>query len=112
MPRVKLTEKIIARLKGRPATDNSKEPVAHWDLAMPGFGVMVSTKTGLKTYVAQRDMPNGRTRRVTIGVVGTEIKTLDEARDKARNIIHGMRQGIDPKAVSRGDITLAQAAEA
>ncbi len=47
---------------------------------------------------------------MTIGVVGTEIPTLDEAREKARDVIHGMRHGIDPKA-ARGAPTLSQAAE-
>ena len=84
--------------------------MVYWDLTTPGFGVMVSTKTGVKTYVAQRDMPNGKTRRVTIGLVG-EIATLDEARDLAGDKIHAMRQGIDPKA-ARGLPTLEQAMEA
>jgi integrase len=112
MPRIKLTEKIIARLKGRPASSNSKEPIAYWDLAMPGFGVIASSKTGLKSYVAQRDLPNGKTRRVTIGIVGSEIRTLDEARAKAADVIHGMRHGIDPKAARKGVATLQQAMEA
>ena len=72
----------------------------YFDEAMPGFGVAVSTKTGLKIYKAQRDLPNGRTRRVTIGAVG-QI-SLEEAREKAGDIIHGMRKGIDPKAARLG----------
>jgi integrase len=112
MPRIKLTERVIPRLKGRPASSNSKEPVAYWDKDMPGFGVVVSTKTGLKSYVAQRDLPNGRSRRVTIGVVGTEIPTLEDAREQARDIIHDMRHGVDPRAARRGEVaTLAQTME-
>jgi integrase len=79
---------------------------------MPGFGVIASSKTNLKTYVAQRDLPNGKTRRVTIGLVGTEIATLDDARAKAADIIYGMRHGIDPKAARKGVPTLQQAVEA
>jgi integrase len=116
MPRTKLTEKIIPRLQGRATTDKSREPVIWFDEDMPGFGVMVSTKTGLKTYVVQRDLlkPNGRkkTRRETLGLVGKEIKTLDEARELAGEKIRSMRLGIDPKAIARASVTLAQASEA
>ena len=109
MPRIKLTERVIAHLKGRPADSKSKEPIVYWDLTLPGCGVQVSSKTGLRVYVAQRDMPNGKTRKVTLGAVG-EIKTLDEARDLARDVIHTMRHGHDPKA-HRGAPTLEAALE-
>jgi integrase len=113
MPRTKLTERVIERLKGRPASSNSKEPIIWFDEDMPGFGVQVSTKTGVKTYIVQRDLPNGKTRRVAIGLYKTEIKTLDEARSKAGDLIHSMRHGIDPKAARKGDVpTLEQAARA
>ena len=112
MPKIKLTEKVIPRLKGRPADSKSREPVIYWDLAMPGFGVQVSSKkVGSRTYVAQRDLPNGKTRRVPIGRVGTEIKTLDEARAKAGDMLHAMRHGHDPKA-ARGVPTLEVLARA
>jgi integrase len=109
MPSIKLTERVIPGLKGRPATDKSKEPVIWFDKDMPGFGVSVSTKTGLKSYVVQRDLPNGRTRRITLGLVGGEVKTLEQARELAGEKIREMRQGIDPKAVARTSITLRQA---
>ena len=67
---------------------------------MPGFGVRVSGSTNQKSFIAQRDLPNGRSRRVTIGAVG-EI-SLEKAREEARDIIHGMRHGIDPKAARLG----------
>jgi integrase len=111
MPRIRLTERRIPSLRGRPASSNSKEPVAYWDLTMPGFGVLVSSKTNIKSYIAQRDLPNGKTRRVTIGLVGTEIRTLDEAREKAADVIHGMRHGVDPRLARRGGVaTLEQTA--
>jgi integrase len=112
MPRIKLTERVIPTLKGRSPSSKSREPMFWFDITMPGFGVTVSTKTGLKRYFAQRDLPNGKTRRIIIGAYRTEIKTLDEARTKAADILHGMRHGIDPKAAAKGSITLAQAAEA
>jgi integrase len=111
MPRTKLTEKSIARLQGRPKSDKSNEPRIYFDESLPGFGVSVSTKTGLKSYVVQRDLPNGRTRRITLGLVG-EIKSLEEARALARDAIHSMRHGVDPKAARRGAPTLERAMEA
>jgi integrase len=112
MPKIKLTERVIPTLRGRSPSSNSLEPAFYFDRTMPGFGVAVSSKTGLKRYFVQRDLPNGRTRRIVIGAVGTEIRTLDEARAKAADLLHGMRHGIDPRAAARGSITLAQAAEA
>lgn len=79
----------------------------HWDDITPGFGVRISGTTKQKSFVAQRDLPNGRTRRVTIGAVG-EV-TLDEARARARDLIQDMRRGLDPKAARKTDATLAQA---
>jgi integrase len=77
-----------------------------FDRSTPGFGVRVSGSTNQKAYVAQRDLPNGRSRRVTIGNVG-EL-TCEEARQAAREKIRDMRLGIDPKAarLGRGATTL------
>jgi integrase len=108
----KLTKKIIAHLRGRPATDKSKEPLIHFCGSMPGFGVSVSTKTGLKSYVVQRDLPNnGKTRRITIGRV-SEHFPLEQARKEADELIRQMNKGIDPKTVAKGEVTLKQAADA
>jgi hypothetical protein len=88
--------------------------VLYWDAdspkALPGFGVLVSGKTGKRTYVVQRDLPGGRTRRATIGHVN-EL-TLEKARDQAAQLLQDMRKGIDPKAARRGALTLAGALEA
>jgi integrase len=111
MPRIKLTEKIIPTLRGRPPGSKSQEPVLYFDQLLPGFCVSVSTKTGLKTYQVQRDV-NGKPVRRTIGRVGTEIKTLAKAREKAGEIIQGLRHGIDPRTTAKGELTLAQAADA
>src|SRR3954468_13873351 len=62
MPRLKLTQRTIEKL---PAPDPSGRQLLHWDTDLRGFGVLCSGKTNAKTYVVQRDLPNGRTRRVT-----------------------------------------------
>lgn len=108
MPRQKLNQKIVDRLR---APDPSGKQKFHFDAAMPGFGVRCSGKTPLKVYVVQRDLhfPNGKTstRRVVLGT--TAELTFEQARDEARDKIHQMRGGIDPKrVVHKGASTLGQ----
>ena len=45
-------------------------------------------------------MPDGRTRRVTVGAVG-EFERVEDARRKAGGILGGLREGIEPKAERR-----------
>jgi integrase len=97
MPRVNLTQRYIDRLR---APDPSSRQTMYWDRSMPGFGIRVSGSTSQMSYVVQRDLLDGKTRRVTIGAVG-EV-TLDEARKEAKDIIHDIRKGIDPKAARLG----------
>ena len=111
MPRIKLTKRVIPTLKGRGATSKSQEPLIWFDQSLPGFGVSVSSKTGLKTYIVQRDLPNGRTVRRKIGRV-TKTFSLEQARSEADEFIRQLDRGIDPKAAAKGSITLTQAAEA
>ena len=92
MPKIKLTEKIIAKL---PAPDPSGRQVLHWDTDLHGFGVLCSGKTTSRTYVVQRDLPDGRTRRATIAAVA-EV-TLDKARLRAADMLYELRRGNDPK---------------
>jgi integrase len=104
MPRIKLDQKTVDKLK---APHPSGKQVMFWDRTTPGFGVRVSGSTTQKAYVAQRDLPNGRSRRVTIGTTG-EL-TFEEAKDKARDVIHEMRHGVDPKAARLGGAVTLEA---
>jgi integrase len=106
VPRVKLTQRYIDRLK---APDPSGKQKFYWDLTSPGFGVLISGKTNQMSFVAQRDLPNGKTRRVTIAKVGE--RTLDEARREAADQIYQMRKGVDPKATRKGGTTLRETFE-
>src|SRR6266702_6108778 len=101
MPRIKLTEKAIAKLK---APDPSGKQALHWDAELKGFGVLCSGVTNSKTYVVQRALPGGRSRRITVASVA-EIG-LQEARDRAAKLLLSMRSGPDPKARAAGDSTL------
>jgi hypothetical protein len=94
MPTAKLTRAAVARI---PAPDPSGKQKLIWDAELKGFGLLVSGVTNSRSFVAQRTLDDGRSRRVTIGAVG-EID-LDCARAMAADLIHQMRHGIDPKAV-------------
>jgi Arm DNA-binding domain len=100
VPTLKLTTKVIASLK---APDG--KPVLYFDSNLKGFGVLVSAKTGAKSYVVQRDLPGKKTRRITVGP--TNILTLEDAKERAAQLLLQMHQGIDPKAQRKG----AQAAK-
>jgi integrase len=106
MPRIKLTVKAIERL---PAPDPSGRQALHWDTELRGFGVLCSGKTAAKTYIVQRDLPGGLTRRVTVAPVN--VLDLDTARERATGIIGDFYKGLDPKAGRRGDSTLRSALE-
>jgi len=99
MPRTKLTQKTITRLR---APTGIGKPVLYFDADLRGFGVLCSGKTKTRTYIAQRDLPGGRTRRVTIAACNEMI--LAEAKDRAREILVDMRRGIDPKRKGTGTL--------
>jgi integrase len=105
MPRIKLTERSIARLAAPTA---SGKQVVFWDLDLRGFGVLVSGRTTVKSFIAQRDLQGGRTRRVTIAHVN-ELP-LAEAKERARKLLVDMRAGKDPKQKS-GSGTLQETAD-
>jgi hypothetical protein len=90
--KTKLTEKVVAQLQ---APDPSGRQKLYWDSELRGFGVLCSGVTNVRTYVTQRDLPDGRTRRVTIGAV-SEL-TLDAARRAAADVLLELRRGNDPK---------------
>ena len=106
MPRVKLTERTIQKLK---APDPTGQQVLHWDDELKGFAVLCSGTTSVRTYVVQRAMPRGKTRRLTVGAVN-EI-SLIEARKRAADMLDSLRRGIDPKKKSAGDATLTATLE-
>jgi len=80
-----------------PAPDPSGKQVVCWDEELPGFGVLVSGTTAVKTYIAQHRIRGlgGKHRRVTIGRIDT--LDLDAARDRARVVLSDMLAGKDPK---------------
>jgi integrase len=106
MPKIKLTQKAVDRQK---APSASGKPILLWDVELKGFGLLVSGKTATKTYVAQRDLPGARTRRVSIASV--HECTVAEARGRAAKLLLDMRTGIDPKQLRRERETLRSVLE-
>ena len=107
MAQQKLTEKIIRRLN---APDPSGKQVFYWDLDLPGFGVVCSGTSNIKSYVV-RGRVHGRNVRPTIGRVG--LMTLEEARRKAKERMVEFAAGVDRREKTRtGDhVTLRGALE-
>ncbi|WP_164761680.1 MULTISPECIES: integrase family protein [unclassified Mesorhizobium] len=95
MPRIKLTERTIEKLL---APDPSGKQVLHWDADLKGFGVLCSGVTSTKTFIAQRTLPDGKTRRVTVAAVNE--MALSKAREEAADMLVDLRKGKDPKARS------------
>lgn len=97
MATAKLTKAAVERIE---APDPSGKQMIHWDAELRGFGVLASGTTTAKSYIAQRRLPDGRSRRVTVGAVG-EFEKVEDARRKAGSLLAGLREGKDPKAERR-----------
>ncbi len=105
MPSLKFTEKKIDAL---PAPDPSGRQVIYWDEELTGFGVLCSGKTRAKTFIVQRRLPDGRTRRVTIGPTNV-FTDIAVARKEAEGKLADLYRGKDPKAARRANMTLRKA---
>jgi integrase len=91
--RIKLTKTAIDGLR---APDPSGKQTLHWDSELIGFGVLCSGVTTSRSYIVQRDLPSGKTRRLTVAAVA-ELP-LNEARQHAARLLNDLRNGVDPKA--------------
>jgi len=106
MSRLKLTARIISTLK---APDLSGKQRLYWDSELRGFAILCSGVSNARTFICQRDLPSGITRRVTVGAVN-EI-SLDTARERAADILDQLRRGIDPKKTKSTGTTLGATLE-
>ncbi len=104
--KLKLTKTAV---ETRCRLPEGRRQAIYWDTEIPGFGLRVGQRT--RTYILQRDLPGGRTRRVTIGRHGAW--TVQQARKKARELIARIDEGEDPNATRRAraarGVTLRQA---
>jgi integrase len=106
MAKIKLSVKAVERLRG---PDPSGKQALYWDTELPGFGVLVSGVKRNASFIVQRDLPGGKTRRVTIAP--TNAMSLPAARARAEAIIVDLFAGKDPKA-ARDATTLGSTLEA
>ena len=92
MPTVKLTERALAKLQA--PTSTGKQGLV-WDSELKGFAVLLSGATGARSFVVQRTLPGGRTRRITVGPCN--VLSLADARSKAETVLAEFYAGRDPK---------------
>src|SRR5262245_10257985 len=92
MPKEKLTAEFVAV-----ATSHGKERELYWDTALPGFGLMV-TAAGERSFVIQYRNADGLSRRMKIN---GGIKTLAQAKRKAKEHLGDVAKGQDPMADKR-----------
>lgn len=94
MPALKLTKSFIDRLEIPP------KDVIHWDTEVRGFGVKI-TPSGRKVFLVQYRPAGsvGNPRKFTIGTHGEF--TVEQARNKAREIANAKAQGSDPQREKR-----------
>lgn len=92
------------------ATELTGKTKITWDDSLTGFGLRVSA-AGAVAYVVRYRTPEGRQRLATIGKHGP--LTPDQARAKAKDLLHAIAQGGDPLAdrkAAREALTVAQLA--
>lgn len=110
---VRKTSKLTkARISAFPAPDPDGIQRVHWDTEVKGFGLLCSAKTSAKAFVVQRENPAKIPRRVLqrLDLLPADY-SLDEIRERAKEWLGLLGQGIDPaqkKTASEID-TLADA---
>jgi integrase len=102
----KITKRVVDALKPAEGRD-----VFTWDSELKGFGVRMKP-SGAASFLVQYRTPQGQTRRLAFGKVGT--LTPDEARTKARKLLADVEDGNDPSAQrheTRQALTVAELCE-
>src|SRR6516164_9621263 len=100
MSRVKFTEKSVAKLRA-PAPSGRQQ--LHWDLGLPGFGLLCSGVSAARTWIVK-----GSGKRRKIG--RADVMNLEQARAEARKAMLGLAAGIDPRAKPASAATLGEIA--
>src|SRR3954468_8800917 len=95
MPRVKFTEKSVAKLR---APDPSGGQRLYWDAGLPGFGLLVSGVSDARTWIVKG---TGKRRKIA----RADIMNLEEARAEARKAMLGLAAGIDPRGPKKASAT-------
>jgi len=100
-----------------PEPDSKAKDIIYWDdnrESPPGFGIRVGKEREggrvTRTFVVQRDLPGGKTKRVSLGRWLDDV-SLDRARELADEARKAMKAGRDPQAKPAGGTTLRDAFE-
>jgi len=108
MSKVKLTKSFMDKVL--PPTDG--KPEHHWDTEVRGYAARVMP-SGKKSFFVQGRC-NGKSIKKNIGPYG--VWTPDQARDKAKDMLRDMDNGIHPDATARAEkaegMTLRDVADA
>lgn len=107
-------ERRVAKISKRIVDASGPEERQYrvWDTELKGFGLRVTPKSVKTYFIAYRANGGGRNapqKEFTIGRHG--VLTPDQARDRARELLAGVRLGEDPQdklAKEREDITVAE----
>lgn len=101
MPSIKITKRAVDAAESRASGD-----IYYWDDKLSGFGLRV-TPRGVKSYVVQYRLKGRPARRTTLGVHGSPW-TPDKARERAEQILIGVKSGIDPVAQAKKEAQAAR----
>src|SRR5579859_7174566 len=87
---MRMTKAAVEKL---PAPDPSGKQTLYWSqgTATPGLGILVSGISATKSWVCQGNLPNGKSRRITLGPVA--VLSPDEAWEAAKPLLAAMLQG-------------------
>jgi integrase len=106
MAKIAFTEAAIRRA----AVADGQRQTFLWDNRLRGFGLRISGgNPAVKAWIAQRELPGGISRRVTLGYY--PAMTLTQARQAAIVELSKMLQGIDPNATRRRQVQEQQLKE-
>lgn len=102
----KLTKKMVDDFKfPEGATTRTGKPITQaflWCTDPVGFGVRI-TPAGKRTYFVQGRI-NGEEARIPVGRYGVE--TVEDARTNAKEVLRGLRLGIDPRVVAKEEAAI------
>jgi len=113
----KFTTATLAKKAAPPDPASKAKDVIYWDESQespPGFGIRVGRPRDggriTRTFVVQRDMPGGKTKRLSLGRWLDDV-SLERAREMAVEARKAMKDGRDPQAKPAGGTKLRDAFE-
>jgi integrase len=102
MASLKLTQRVVEGIKPPPSGD-----IETWDKTLPGFGVRTSF-TGRKSWLVTYRVA-GKFKMKVLDTTAL-IPKIEDARDKAREIMRTAKTGVDPVALKREQKAAEEAA--